>query len=127
MIPVHTVAQDLGHEVSDVLPALHCVSGCDSTSKLRWMKTVSENPELIDGFKLLGIDTSVNEDVTKESCESLVSMMYGADKSTSLDQVRHNLFTKKNLSNDRFPPTCDTFCQHLSRVHIFELMQPNQR
>lgn len=52
-IPIHKVVEKNGHDMSLVLPVIHALSGCDSTSsfsgigKLRWFKTVQSHPELI--------------------------------------------------------------------------------
>ena len=56
-IPMHTVEVDIGRDMSLVLPTLHALSGCDSTSsfsgkgKLKWMNTLQSHPELIDGLQ----------------------------------------------------------------------------
>ncbi len=59
-IPMHDVANELGDSTSQMLPAIHAASGCDSTSaffgigKQRWLNLIEEHPELHNGLCHLG-------------------------------------------------------------------------
>ena len=102
-IPVHLIAQNLGRNISLILPAVHSLSGCDSTSsfshigKARWLDMVIDHPELHEGLLLLGDDpTNIKTSALKASTQ-LVALMYTPKSYPSLDAIRYACFSKKCL------------------------------
>ena len=98
-IPMHQVAVNLQQSgMCMALPALHAFSGCDSTSaffgmgKRRWFDTAATHPELIEGFKGLGNNSSQIDPSTEASYLSLVMLMYSRKPHTSLTELRYSLF-----------------------------------
>ena len=123
-IPMHKVAEQIGHEMSLILPVIHALSGCDSTSsftgigKLRWFKTVQSHPELVAGLKKVGKHPSKDQIDTEalDSCTKLVCLLYSSSQDNS-DELRYKLFAKKKPVSDKLPPTADAFLQHMSQVN----------
>ena len=121
-IPVHEVISDLGNDIVLILPILHALTGCDSTSafshlgKPRWLKMIKDHPEILDKVKLIGQHPSIIPEDAVEACTKLVCLMYNSKK-TDLNAVRYELFSKKKLSSDKLPPTMDAFTHHLKRVN----------
>jgi hypothetical protein len=122
-IPMHLVAADLGQEISLLLPVLHALSGCDSTSafynlgKEAWMTVVQSHPNIRNKLKLIG--TAIN-DIPNDvilACSKLVCLMYGKQQINDLNVARYELFAKKKLTSALLPPTHDSFVQHLRRVN----------
>ena len=120
---MHSVARSLGRSLSAALPVIHVLSGCNSTSafsgigKKRWLKVASQHREIIERLCYIGQDpTTINRDA-KESCVELVSLLYSGKLADSLDTIRYELFSKKNLLSERLPPTNDSFTKHLQRVN----------
>ena len=121
-IPMHSVARNL---LSAALPVIHALSGCDSTSafsgigKRRWLKVALQHPEIIERSCYIGQDpTTINRNA-KEACVELVSLLYSGKLADSLDTIRYELFSKKNLSSERLPPIDDdSFTKHLYCVSL---------
>ena len=119
---MHSVVRNLRGTLSAALPVIHALSGCDPTSafsgtgKKRWLKVASQHPEIIERFCYIGQDpTTINKDA-KEACVELVSLLYSGKLADSLDTIRYELFSKKNLGSERRPPTDDSFTKHLQGV-----------
>ena len=108
------------------LPAVHALSGCDSTSsfsgigKKRWLKAAVSGQgahDLLKDIARLGDDPSVINDDAFKACVSFVSHVYGGKSRTSLNDVRYELFSRKNLSSEKLPPTDAAFQKHMQRVN----------
>ena len=127
---MHQVAVNLQqYGMCMALPALHAFSGCDSTSaffgmgKRRWFDTAATHPELIEGFKGLGNNSSQIDPSTEASYLSLVMLMYSRKPHTSLTELRYSLFAieqkrqwKAPSYNRCFPATLTT-CK-LPGIHL---------
>jgi hypothetical protein len=121
-LPMHLVAADLGHEILLLLPVLHALSGCDSTSaffnlgKDKWLDMVQSHPDIIGKLKIIGTDIKSIPDDVIVACSKLVCLMYGKDMH-DLNAVRYDIFAKKKLTSALLPPTHDSFLQNLKRVN----------
>jgi hypothetical protein len=103
------------------LVAFHAITGCDTVSqfsgigkKTAWK--VFLHAELLDN---LGIGDYT--EVTFISCEKFVSLLYmsvaNAKPITSINELRHDLFTKGQKEADKLPPTKSALTEHLKRAH----------
>ena len=60
IIPVHSVARNLGRTLCAALPVIHALSGCNSANafsgigKKRWLKVASQHPEIIERLCYIG-------------------------------------------------------------------------
>ncbi len=122
-IPMHTVAEEIGVDMSQILPTVHALSGCDSTSafsgvgKRKWISCVADHPHLINGMKQLGQHASNISEEAVESSIALTSLVYNRKKMANLNQLRYELFCSKKANSEKLPPTMDAFMQHLKRVN----------
>ena len=79
-IPVHTIAEKLGERFCLFLPALHSLTGCDTTSaiykigKRTAYKTLQKNEEKLEALSTFG-EMSIEEAV--EIVRTLLLLMYG--------------------------------------------------
>ena len=79
-IPVHTIAEKLGERFCLCLPALHSLTGCDTTSaiykigKRTAYKTLQKNEEKLEALSTFG-EMSIEEAV--EIARTLLLLMYG--------------------------------------------------
>ena len=122
-IPVHEIAERTDDAILKNLPAYHAVTGCDTTSGLRYhskvssWKAYSTNHTLLDG---LGLGLAPSPE-TKAAVEEFVVSLYN-DKlprsqrtdCTTADAMRtHMLLKLKNT--DRQPPTTENLQLHILR------------
>ena len=108
------VAEELGEDMSVVLPAVHALSGCDSTSafsnigKGRWMQMASYHPELMSGLKLLGSNGNEVQEESQRDCISLVSLLYCGKPVNNLNEIRYELSQSQSqcsfisISNEQY-------------------------
>ena len=99
-IPVHSISQSIGHEISLCLIPFHALTGCDSTSCLkeigkkkafkvlkRKIKDFSELKELGDKLEL--------PNALIRTCESFISQLYEQDsKNDDINTPRYKTFCK---------------------------------
>ena len=124
-LPIHSISREIGQEKSKALLAFHALTGCDQTStfanrgkKTAWdvWSTLSElTPVLVD----LGNRPTlpmVNDSMA--TIERYVILMYDrTSSSTSVNEARKVLFTRKGRSIDNIPPSADAaLIQHTKRV-----------
>ena len=115
-IPVHTIAAKLGERFCLCLPALHSLTGCDTTSAIYKLgkrtayKTLQENEEKSKALSTLS-EMSIREAV--EISRTLLLLMYRKkDRGCkTLDELRYKLFS--DLAANMLPRTEDSFCYHV--------------
>ena len=122
-IPMHIVAENLGSDMSSMLPAIHALSGCDSTSaffgigKQKWLTTLRENRDILQDLQEFGNDPVSISEQAMTALVALTSLLYGKKRYTSLNHLRYDLFSQKRLSSERLPPTMDAFAHHVKRAN----------
>ena len=120
---MHAVAQNIGQDLALVLPTLHAISGCDSTSsfsglgKQKRLKVLEAHADIIATLKMFATNASEIEEPAKEACRSLVSLVYCGKPFSSLNTLRYELFSRKSLASEKLPPTEDAFGLHLKRAN----------
>ena len=122
-IPINTIMESLGHELCRNLPAVHALTGCDSTSTLfRIGKRIvyAQLGELIKTHPIelthFGLTENVDDDV--DAARSYILPMYASNKKNSmtLDKFRYILASTTDKSAAHLPPTEDSFRQHALRA-----------
>ena len=113
------------HDMSLVLPVIHALTGCDSTSAFSGIGKKSplaalRNDEglVTETLNSVRIDPgNINEDGIK-ACVELVSYLYiGKGTYTSTTKMRKGLFTKKQLLSERLPPIEPELKEHIKRAN----------
>ena len=113
-IPVHKAVEKVGQDVCNLLPAMHALTGCDSTSNLNGIgkkggfTTLKKHKDDLVGLKNLGTDCTVISDETLTVYFKFIGLLYG--EASNLNHLRYKLFTKKNLESSKLPPTEDRRC-----------------
>ena len=124
-IPIHTSLNTIGASVCRLLPAVHAITGCDSVSsfsgvgkKTAFSLLKSHTDNFID---LLDFGDSP---ILSLECESVISAIKFVcslyDRKFDVIDVnvlRHKLFTQKNVTGDKLPPTLDALSLHLRRAN----------
>ena len=116
-----TITQD----ISDALPGLYGILGCDSCScfvgkgKIKGLLILQANDKFQDAFKLIGEERQLSQ-TTKDVLEEFVCCLYGMEKETSINEARYQIFSKSKSIPDpeRLPPTRDALMLHLDRVNF---------
>ena len=90
-IPVHEIASKLGSDICNILPAVHALSGCDSTSAIYLRGKRTAFTVLIKIAKALQCLSHLQDlDTFLEASMDFVLLMYGkkAKSQTSSDELR---------------------------------------
>ena len=121
-IPVHDAVEKVGADVCNMLPAVHVLTGCDSTSSLYGIgkkdafSKLMKHKDDLDGLKNLGTDCTAISDETVSVCFKFIGLLYG-EATSNLNQLRYKLFTKKQLDSSKLPPTEDSAWYHVKRAN----------
>ena len=111
-----------GDAVCRSLPALHSLTGCDSTSafkrrgKAHGLNIVRSSEAMAAGLSLLGENFDVSDDLMK-LCETFVCQLYGSKTHTNVNDLRYHLFASKAAQGDQLPPTRDALKLHIQRAN----------
>lgn len=123
---INDICASLGEPKSRALPVFHSFSGCDTTSafKGKSKKSIWEAwqafQDVTDTFVYLATHPFqlLNADSEHfKKLERLTVVLY--DKTTpssSINQIRKELFCQKNRAMDKLPPTEDALLQHIRRA-----------
>jgi len=118
-IPVHEIARTLGQDVCNVLPAVHALSGCDSTSSMYRMGKKTAYSVLMENAEALqGLGNLQDEESFTSSAMDFALLMNGkkAKKQASLNDLRYHLATTTDKPASQLPPTEDAYKQHSLRA-----------
>jgi hypothetical protein len=125
-IPVQENCSTLSPVFTNILPAAHAVTGCDTTSllfsigKQSVFKVLKENPE---NFKDLSNLADCDVDVSVTGARRLVIKLYDSRgkikaEDENLKKLRTRLATVKSACLDKLPPCEATFKQHVLRASL---------
>ena len=114
----------MGQGVCAALPALHALTGCDSTSSLsgigkkKAMKALLGNQSQQERLAEVGMELPMS-DAAVRNCESFICQLYTTAQraGTRADDVRYWLFCQKQKQNEGLPPTSDSLLQHIKRAN----------
>ena len=119
---MHKAVEKVGQDVCNLLPAMHALTGCDSTSNLNGIgkkggfTTLKKHKDDLVGLKNLGTDCTVISDETLTVCFKFIGLLYG-EATSHLNHLRYKLFTKKHLESSKRPPTEDSALYHVKRAN----------
>lgn len=117
-LPVHDYVKRLGDDICTLLPAMHALTGCDSTSSLNGVgkkkafSVLTKNKNILQDLEKLGSNAHSIEDETRVASLKFIGLLYN-DGTHNLNKVRYLLFTKKGLDSSKFPPTEDSAYEHI--------------
>lgn len=126
-VPVHLISQKLGSIVCSILPAIHAITGCDSTSSIHmigknraYTKMVNEKSHIKD---LVNLGDDIHDSKFTDAARHFLLMMYGVKKnskliSMTLDDYRFVIASTSNKSSSNLPPTENAFHQHILRCKV---------
>ena len=119
-IPLQKTLELLDPDVVDILPALHALTGCDSTSKVAKLSAVRLARE--GGNSLLhsfGRGTFTDE-ILYDSEKFLVKCISPKSISDTFDDLRYEVYQDKKFKFDleKFPPTNKTIKEHIKRAYF---------
>ena len=124
-IPIHERVSTLGDTICRILPAFHCITGCDTTSsfagigKGKSYKVMLSNIDAILNMSEFGDTPDMSLDnPAVESAIQFVCMLYES-RSINIDinYLRYKLFTQKGYAGEKIPPTLDALVLHLRRAN----------
>ena len=122
-IPVHDVCRKIGLKNSKSIPFFHAFTGCSvmpafhgKGKKAAW-QTWNVYPEASPVSKKLGMHPSVIGDEEQKILEKFVITMYDrSSEATDIDDVRLDMFARKQRSYEMIPPTQAALVQHTKRA-----------
>ena len=102
-IPIHTICDRLGESLCNILPAFHCLTGCDSVSsfacigKKKAFQVLCKKKEKLEDPLIFGASPDIDE--YNHGCNTalmLIIFLYGGtDNDINIDQLRYKLFSQK--------------------------------
>ncbi|VDI69502.1 Hypothetical predicted protein [Mytilus galloprovincialis] len=107
----------LGQDMCKVLPIIHAISGCDTTSKLYGVGKVATLKKFIDSPTLKELDV-------KNAGEKVITFLYGGVPHEGLDILRYKKFANRVLTCKEviqihtLPPTTETATYHSLRAYF---------
>ena len=120
VIPIHGLFECIDRDFIEVLPAIHALTGCDTTSKVGTKaKAIKEGMK--NGYDLLytfGRD-DINDEMISSAEKFLLNCITSHDVDT-FDKLRYTVYHEKHLQFDieRYPPTSATIRQHILRAYL---------
>ena len=124
-VPVNDIIKQHGEDMMRILPAIHALSGCDTTSALFYIgkknafKVVSnQGPKNFSNLSSLSENNIIK---AEDAARALVSLWYdSAQKYKSLhgnlNQLRTKMASIRDIPMSRLPPCEAVFRQHVLRV-----------
>lgn len=124
-VPVQQIVEHRGSNLMSILPHIHALSGCDSTSaffyigKKTVMKTVFNHG--IESFMSLSALGESNINAAVDAARIFVSTLYDTTGKYEplhgdLNRLRTKLASTKDMAMCRLPPCEPVFYQHVLRV-----------
>ncbi len=121
MIPVHSVVSGLDSVVVASLPAIHALSGCDTTSKIGTKKAALKTATQSGCVEL---ETFAKQPLTEAMITSaeryLVSVISSDHTVKTFDKLRYNIYHKKSFQLDleKLPCTSTSIQLHIKRAYL---------
>lgn len=117
-IPIHILAENIGIKLCNVLPAVHCLTGCDYTSKFGTKKSaLKANPT--DFLQKFGkMPNSVYQDNACDLAEKyLVQTLKQGSECSTMNEYRSFMHHhRKGITLADLPPTSSSIKQHILRA-----------
>ncbi|CAB4012350.1 Hypothetical predicted protein [Paramuricea clavata] len=124
IIRIARISETIGKELSDALPALHAVSGCDTTSaffgigKQKFYKVVNNSDRFKEVLAQMGNTFDFDLDLFPVFQE-MIAACYGIKNCTKINEARYRKFCTKAKIPDpqQLPPTEDELLLHCKRAN----------
>ena len=127
---IQAIQEHLGVQTCRHLLFVHAILGCDTTSRLHGIgksvalkKVISNNTDFIQAANVF-IGKSSSKKEIEDAGEKALLILYGGEKSASLNVHRWDTFQKKVASASKFvqpqdlPPTSEAAKYHIYRVFL---------
>lgn len=119
-IAIHDIARKLGPLICKSLLAIHCLTGCDTTSAFYKIGKKTAFDMLLKNINDLteigNIPNLSEEEALKVSLQYIYYLYKNKNRNIhNLNEMRFFLTTTTNRPASEFPPTDDAFRQHLKR------------
>ena len=121
-VPIHTAFENLGPVLCKLLPSLHVLSGCDSTSslygigKIKALSALRKNMDALQHLYMFGNSPTSVDPICFRDVKQLLGLFYG-ESTTDLNHLHYNMFAKKTLDSTKLPPTDDAAILHKKRAN----------
>ena len=119
-IPVHSISQSIGHEISSCLIPFHALTGCNSTSlkgigKKKAFKVLKRKLKDISKLKELGDNLELPDELIRTG-ESFICQLFVPDsKNNDTNMLRCKTFCRSSKQNHLLSPCKNSLFQHLQR------------
>ena len=124
-VDVGMICGSLGSQICKNLPALHALTGCDTTShffntgKATILKKVIRKPDSIKLLDSIGREKDIHEEAIEDCKEFIRTVLYAGKKKETYLETRVRLYkTRKIKSSTSLPPDPDSIVQAIMRVHL---------
>ena len=114
----------VGEEMSDIIIAAHCITGCDHTSgqygrgKSQMMKTLKSDPEARELLSSTGMQPSLSEGSHYDMEQFVLTKMYGCLPGSTCAEASVQKWRKQKKKNTLcLPPDSDSLYHHLQRAN----------
>ena len=114
-IPIHQISSKLGNSICHYLPAMHALSGCDTTTALhRLGKRTAYSALAKNADALHGLTKFEDKDTFLESSQTFALLLHGKKfkHCSSLNELRFILAMTTDKAAPLLPPTEDAYEQH---------------
>ena len=123
-IPLHLIAERK-HELCTVLPAIHILTGCDTTSKVGTKLSALKPPavQLLSEFGK-SLSSPNQDEIIGKAEEYLVQVLKPNSTCTTMDNLRYDIYHQSKVSDlHSLPPTSSDLHLHILRCLYTTYMQ----
>ena len=129
LIPLRPLYNALGPHVVAALPGFHAFTGCDQTgticgkSKISCWNTLKKADEqVLEAFASLGSSEQVTADVTEQLELYMCQLYVPLTQIKTVKELRWFLFSKRQYSDEKLPPTKAALEQMIKRANYVALV-----
>ena len=120
-IPIHDLVNTMDSDVIDILPAVHALTGCDTTSKVGTKASALKQASKC-GYKLLYSfgKEDISDSMMSNAEKFLLKCLSSSDEIHHFDQLRNEIYHKKQnqFNIEKFPPSTSSIEQHIKRAYL---------
>ena len=119
-VPIHTIATSMDSDVIDIMPAVHALTGCDTTSNVGTKKAALEAAESGISERLLRFAKEpLSIDVITNAEQFLICCCSPKSKAKIFDRLRFEEYHKQAFKFDleKIPPTSSSIINHIKRAY----------
>ena len=121
-VAVHAIVKSIPQELQDVLPAVHSLTGCDTTSKISTkynaIKTVTKDYyHLLSEFGKSGMDDRLNKNAEEYLVQCLSK---SANNNESFNDLHYSMYHQKSFQMDveKLPCISSSIQYHILRSYF---------